>query len=242
MHRVTLIASGQPPGGAPLSESTLVILSIGSGQFEARAYPSSTSPVRLASGPERVCIQYEALDTTFALSDVDRSTVSLTWAEGIPIDRIQAVSSEQLSFLDLDGNGVLELAACFSRGDLRVLFGSLKPGVQTVDATLGGMLSSGGRFEAALHLTVDPQLSLAAVGPNPTRAPTLSFRTTIPGPAWLGVFDARGRLLAVPLNERALASGFHDIGLARSSSAAGVYFYRLRTADGASTGRFVVLK
>jgi hypothetical protein len=171
--------------------------------------------------------------------------VKLVWAMGTPVDRIAATEVLREIYHDLDHNGVAELRACFSRDNLRLLFGTLEEGRRTVSAALIGGLSGGGRFEALLEIDVDPQhgIKQTAITPNPVRTGSvLSFYTSAPGPAQLHIFDVRGRLVTTPLDAHTLPSGFHDITLQLKHLSAGVYYYRLESSAGTRGGQFVVLK
>jgi hypothetical protein len=90
-------------------------------------------------------------------------------------------------------------------------------------------------------------LALTPGQPNPFRNQT-RIRFTVPQkvPVDLSVFDVRGALVARLLNEE-VAAGDHTIDWngrtgAGRAAAAGVYFLRLETPDGARTGRIVRLR
>ena len=108
---------------------------------------------------------------------------------------------------------------------------------------------TGGRFAAPLHLKVDAGKKglAAAVSPNPMN-PTaaLTFRTRQPGPARVVLFDVRGRVVRVLLDEPALAPGYHDLAVGRDASGrdlpSGVYFYRIVTPEGSGSGKLVMMK
>ena len=85
------------------------------------------------------------------------------------------------------------------------------------------------------------------VTPSPSRGgTTLRFATTRPGPASAEVFDLSGRRLRRVASAGSLAAGDHVFEIARRDArgvrlSPGVYFYRLTTADGAWSGRFVLI-
>jgi hypothetical protein len=87
----------------------------------------------------------------------------------------------------------------------------------------------------------------ALIAPNPMRSEgSLRFALARPGPIRAEVLDVSGRVMRVLANDPAASAGTHvwtlrardDRGRALSP---GVYFYRIRTNDGAHSGRFVVL-
>ena len=125
----------------------------------------------------------------------------------------------------------------------------LPPGESDVSFWVRGAMVTGGRFAAPLHLKVDAGKKglAAAVSPNPMN-PTaaLTFRTRQPGPARVVLFDVRGRVVRVLLDEPALAPGYHDLAVGRDASGrdlpSGVYFYRIVTPEGSGSGKLVMMK
>jgi len=89
------------------------------------------------------------LRTSFALTDVDLSTVRLTSAR---IRGHRMVSVKRAIASDTDGDGVAELPAWFSRAGLGVLFGELH-GRAVVNAHLEGLLTDHRRFADPVTLT-----------------------------------------------------------------------------------------
>ena len=85
------------------------------------------------------------------------------------------------------------------------------------------------------------------VGRNPTPARDLSFTvsTTKPGRLVVRLFDVQGRLVRTLQSEANAEVGTFAIGLpgGRESHklAAGIYLYRVETADGVRTGRVVIV-
>ena len=90
--------------------------------------------------------------------------------------------------------------------------------------------------------------AVATLAPNPMRGKgALSFVTTRGGPLTVKVFDVSGRLVKDLISDTWTPAGYHDVPIDGRSSrgevlGSGVYFYRVETPEGASTGRFVVLK
>jgi hypothetical protein len=95
-------------------------------------------------------------------------------------------------------------------------------------------------------LEAPPATFGASLFPNPLRpSATLRLVTTRTGPARVDLFDVQGRIVRTLLDAPALAPGRYDLAVARGSGTqrlgAGVYFYRVRAAEGARTGRFAVV-
>jgi parallel beta-helix repeat protein len=88
----------------------------------------------------------------------------------------------------------------------------------------------------------------ARLGPIPLRTQSmLSFATSRPGPLRVGLYDVTGRLVRTLLNEPHAPAGLHDLALDGRDDRgralpSGLYFYRIRALEGASTGRFVVAR
>ena len=247
---VILIATSpsRPPGGALLSDTATVVITIERARSTVRVYLlPNENPVRLGSGGPEACVQLEALNGEFDLGEVDPATVNLAWAGAGSADSILARPMGSNTPDDRDHNGVADITACFSKDDLRRLFASVRGDLERVHATIGGGLLGGGAFEGAIDIDIAPQRGIrdAAVTPNPSRTgPTLSFYTSRPAPVHLGIFDVRGRLIYMALDMAQLGPGFHDVTLSSRSQGfpAGIYYYKLDTSDGRATGRFVVLK
>ena len=193
-------------------------------------------------------MQLEPLDGDFDLGVVNPTTVKLALAGAGSTDRIQAQVLDSDTPSDRDNNGVTDLSACFAKADLRRLFESIQGGRQSVRTTISGELLMGGAFEGTVDIEIVPQRGVrdATVTPNPSRkSPVLSFYTSKPAPVRLGVFDVRGRLIFTALDASQYGPGFHDITLSASPATiltTGIYYYKLETSDGSTTGRFIILK
>jgi parallel beta-helix repeat protein len=92
--------------------------------------------------------------------------------------------------------------------------------------------------ETAIRLT--PQ-----VVPNPMRGSgSLRFGISKAGAVRVDIFDIGGRLIGTPMNEAQASAGAFAIPLGSPGRGAplspGLYFYRVRTPDGTSRGRFLV--
>lgn len=215
--------------------------------FPARAFtvqPNRT--LRLASSRATWCAEVEPVENSFQLTDVLSSAVVLKYGAG----QIAASLDHSSSGADRDANGIAELTACFSKADLRTLFAGLPKGTSTANVTLEGRLSSGGKFQAllALEVTSSGNTLSASIAPNPLNpSAVLTFSISRPGPVRIAIFDLRGRLVRIVLPAQELGAGYHDVlvdgrdegGRPLSS---GTYFYRIEAAEGATSGRFVLLK
>jgi hypothetical protein len=87
------------------------------------------------------------------------------------------------------------------------------------------------------------------VTPQPIRPSggTIEFETAQQGPARLELFDVRGRLVDVVIDDRHFSAGLHSVSIAgrggaRSALAPGVYLYRLRAGGESATGKVVVTR
>lgn len=113
-----------------------------------------------------------------------------------------------------------------------------------------GGLSAAAPTTAAVSSPVPGARLISAVAPNPvTPATVVTFNTTRAGFASLHLFDARGRLVARPLDRSSLATGPHQVpalgGAATGGHGlpSGVYFLRLLTEhDGVETRRVTLLR
>lgn len=98
----------------------------------------------------------------------------------------------------------------------------------------------------ASHPATGPAPSVGlrvAFAPNPLRESghvefTLPFASRVS----LGLYDLRGRLVRTLVESEQLEAGIHSFALSRANTplAPGVYFYRLLTPSGATSGRLVV--
>lgn len=147
---------------------------------------------------------------------------------------------------DHDLDGIPELMVKFSR---ETLAGLLTPGVQTLELT--GSLLTGERFHARGDVKViDPptERPAASVAPNPLNpVGVLTLRLPVPGPVTVKVFDLQGRLVRTIMEREALPAGAHGVpidgtGQRGETLASGVYLYRVETARGVFTGRFLIVK
>ena len=88
----------------------------------------------------------------------------------------------------------------------------------------------------------------AVLSPSPLRSrSTLAFRTTQAGPLTVLLFDLSGRRVCTLLDDRSAAAGAHRLpvdgrGDRGQPLSPGMYFYRVRGVEGASSGRFVIAR
>jgi hypothetical protein len=92
-----------------------------------------------------------------------------------------------------------------------------------------------------------PERSFAArLFPNPMGGRgTLRWLTTRPGPCRIDIHDLQGRVVRRLADAADLEPGRHDLEIGRGAGGdrlrSGVYFYRVRAAEGTLTGRFLVV-
>ncbi|TMQ64657.1 MAG: PKD domain-containing protein [Candidatus Eisenbacteria bacterium] len=220
------------------------------GQFLARAFTAGGNPsIRLNSGKQTWCAQVEPTGYAFNLTLVDPATLVMKSPGTGSVGQISALTDKSLAFGDNDHNGVEDMAACFGKNDLRLLFSNIN-GTRSVPVSIEGMLFGGGIFRAALDVRViaSGHAVAALVSPNPLNpTATLTFTTLEAGYARVRVYDAVGRLTRTLLDEALVPAGYHDLqidGLDGSGArlATGIYFYQVETAFGSTSGRFTVLK
>ena len=86
------------------------------------------------------------------------------------------------------------------------------------------------------------------VAPNPVVGDArLHFSTTRPGALHVAIFDVTGRRVRSVVNGSEWPAGLHVLPMdARSEGGSrldsGVYFYRIRSVDGVSQGRFLIMR
>jgi hypothetical protein len=167
------------------------------------------------------------------------------------VSEIRAMVPKRIIESDTDRDGVPELTAGFNRSDLARLLSSVR-GRRAVDVALEGKLQSGRKFRAPLSLTVlgtgKPEATGASLAPNPLNPQgTLTFSLGVPGSVTVRLYGLGGRSVRTVIDGEQFPAGIHQVIIdgrdeRGTELASGVYFYRLETPEGASTGRFVVLK
>ncbi len=218
----------------------------------ARAFLSDRSKTIPLMGQDKpfFAVQIEPIAGGFAVSDIDPAGVWMGFPGSGSQDSIPAHPEKRWVAADKDGNGIPELAVSFASADLRRILVGLSPGPHSISAVVAGRLAGGGTFDAPLTLRVvarggKPGVTLA---PNPSNPEALlSFTTSERGFARVRIFDPGGRLVATLMDAPDLAAGTHQVrigggALPGRALSSGVYFYRLETPGGTTSGRFVVLK
>jgi hypothetical protein len=217
--------------------------------FAASAFAvRGNKTTRLAAGKPFTCVQIEPVGGSFDVTAVDLSSIKMISVDTGSVSEIFATAKTTIDG-DTNGNGVTEIAACFSKDDLRLLYSALPSGHQSVIVSVQGSLVTGGRFEARLTMDVvvsgRPLAALAA--PNPFNPETvIGFATKRPGPVRLQIFDLTGRLVAA-LADASMPAGYHSVrwdgrSVSGGKVASGIYYFRLEADGEAVVQRLTVLK
>jgi len=205
-------------------------------------------PLRLEAGSARFCVALEVGATVRRREDVYLASIRMR-ADGLGETSTIVADSASVVVGDSDRNGVPDITACFSRGDLRRLFASVTGRVSTA-ASIEVSLRDGHGARDLLSLDVigpDGRLSVL-VAPNPINPlGTFSFVTAGWGMVRLSLFDNRGRLVRTLFDAASMAPGFHDVWIdGRSDNgtqlSSGIYYYRLETVEGNRTGRIAIVR
>src|SRR6185503_47843 len=98
-------------------------------------------------------------------------------------------------------------------------------------------------------MTPTPTGTIApSVRPNPVgRQATLTFSTSRPGPLQIELYDVSGRRVRMLRSEANSPAGIHVVSLDDRGDdggrlGSGVFYYRIRSADGLSKGTFLIMK
>jgi hypothetical protein len=204
--------------------------------------------IRLRAAKPTACVQLEPVGAAFEITDIDLSSIVLRSPGTGSVSEIAAVPGKKET-KDLDGNGVLEISVCFEKAALRQLFSGVN-GRMLIQTVIAGRLQSGAPFLAPMALDVEGASGAitATLAPNPFNpAAVLSFELPQAGAVRLQIFDIAGRLVREPIRGEHFAAGYHDVPIdGRDGNghrmASGVYFYRLETASGSTTGRIVLMQ
>jgi chitodextrinase len=205
----------------------------------------------LGAGKPYTCVQLEPVDNSFQSGDVVLSSIKMVSVGTGSVSEIFADASKSNLDGDKNGNGIQEIVACFTKADLRLLFGGLPAGRQTVNVTIEGSLVSGATFSAPLEMIVKSTGAalVASISPNPLNPQAkLTFMTTKPGAVRVQMFDPQGRLVKTIADETSVQAGYHDFtidGKSASGSklASGVYFVKIWSQfDGSEVARVTIMK
>jgi hypothetical protein len=220
-----------------------------SAPLAARAFTANGSevvPVRAKR--HGICARLQAVGGNFELTGLLSGSFRLHSQGTGEISEIGSTPSKVGTVADSDHDGVSEVEECFAAQDLARLFSSLR-GRSSVDCILAARLVSGAKVEAPLTLTVValPAKLQAAVSPNPLNPNgVLRIDLTQASAVTVRLFDASGRLVR-KIGRPQMAEGPHVLEIDGrddhgSPLASGVYFYKVVTLEGTTTGRFAVLK
>lgn len=237
-YEVIVIATTRPSLSPAGVDSAVISLSVDGGVFSARVFTQGDEgTIRLGPGTGHACVHIEP--RTFDVDLIIPSTVEFAWS-GL------RVVAENVTVADADRNGFKDVSVCFSRADLRRLFASVPNLPRTAQVTISGSLVGGGTFHGTINLNPVMLQKTLFVTPNPSHGNAVfSFRTSTVARARLEIFDSRGRLVRVILDESDLPAGFHDISVDGGSSKrlpTGIYYYRLDTVDGMHKGKVLIVK
>ena len=218
------------------------------GALPGTAFLPNGRTISLSSGASSVAMLLQPQDGSFAIEDLDLTSVRLT-ADGLgEVSEIAPKDDKTSVGGDRNKDGVMEVSVSFGRSDLRALLSRVN-GKTTVPATLEGSLTTGAPVRAPIDLVVvgGGTKSSLALSPNPlTRAGTLTVRNAAAGPVRVRLFDLHGRLVRTLMDDWRSA-GYHDVALDRLDAAGaplatGVYFVRAETSAGTAVERVTVVK
>ena len=217
----------------------------------ARAFTSAgNKAIKLSSGKPEWCLELEPVGRSFAIEDVDMATLVMRSPGTGSVTEISAIGGKTATGADRDGNTIPEITACFRNEDLGQLFSKLK-GTSTVNVTIAGRLFNGAPIQALMSIGVQAGGggALAAyVYPNPMNpSGAIAWRTAVAGPVRVDVYDPAGRLVRRLREDAWYGAGWHEAlfdgrDAVGRELATGVYFYRIRTAEGAERGRLTILR
>jgi PKD repeat protein len=241
---LTVQDNGTPPQSASASTTATIAAVIAPRAYVLNAYDT----IKLNSGKPTWCAQLEPAGGNFTLTDVRLETLVLKYGTS----QISADPRKTTLGTDKDGNGIAEISACFSKASLRTLFTDLPSGKTMVTLTLEADIQGGGKLIGSIAIEVQKSGSgsglTASVAPNPLNPSTiLSFTLSKPGYVKVRLYDLSGRLVKNLGDETYASAGYHELridgrGENGERLASGVYFYNIKTMEGAVSGRLTILK
>jgi hypothetical protein len=244
---VTLTVSSGSPAQMGTATTTATI----SDTFPARVFTvGGNGRTSLGAGKPYTCVQIEPVSGDYNNADVIISSIRMIYPVG-STNQIFADAAKSAIDGDKDGNGISEIAACFTKANLRVLFTGLPAGNNTVTVQIKGNLVTGGDFSGTLTMVVKSNGAFlsASISPNPLNPQAkLTFSTTKPGAIRVQMFDPQGRLVKTIADENSAQAGYHDYTIdGRSSTgsklASGVYFVKIWAEhDGDLVQRVTIMK
>jgi hypothetical protein len=209
-------------------------------------------PVKINIGSSRPinCVYIEPIDGSFSLTDVDVATVKMISTGTGVVSEISAITGKPTLIADRDYNLIPDLGVCFTKADLRLLFGHLS-GKTTVTVQIEGRLVNGAFFAGTATVEVianGPAVGSASIAPNPLN-PQAKLSLMLGKGGWLRVtlYDMQGRLVRELANEQNVAPGPREITIDGMDSkglplASGVYYFRVQSADGVHNGRLAIVR
>jgi len=232
--------------GSPALSNTATTTADISNELPATVFTNGT--IRLASGKPKQCFQIQPVGGDYANTDVVLSSIVAKYnATTVPADPSKTTVDG-----DKNGDGIAEIAACFTKSSLRVLFAGLPSGHNTVTIHISGTLVNGSAFGGDVVVDVVSNGNFtaiaASVSPNPLNPQTkLSFETTKPGQVKVEMFDLQGRLVRTIQSATYMTAGIHEMtvdgrGQSGEKLASGVYFIRGETAEGTFKNTITILK
>ncbi|HET9952249.1 MAG TPA: putative Ig domain-containing protein [Candidatus Eisenbacteria bacterium] len=219
-------------------------------EFPASVFTTGgNNTTSLNAGKPTTCVQIEPVNGSFAITDVNLASIKMISIGTGSVSEIFAGGSKTTVDGDKNHNGIDEIAACFSKDDLRLLFSNLPAGKNTVTVAVEGDLVTGGKFRGELVHVVKASggALVAAVSPNPLNPETtLSFSMDTPGRVTVKVFDVNGRLVRSLLDD-SRGAGYQDVRWNGADGngvkvASGIYYFRLDTPNGRIVKAVTVLK
>ena len=208
------------------------------------AFMTPKAQIRLTSENDE-CLYLEAWRGLDLLVDLAIDDITMSYGS----ESALAIIAKKLVLGDADHDGLRDVKVCFQKDDLRRLFADLPEGWSTVTVLLSAGLTHPGRLYTDFNLSVQKSAhsTLATISPNPlSGSAVVHFSTLNPGPVRIEIYDVLGRL-ATRAIEQWMPSGAHEFPLTAARAdgtplSRGVYFYRLRSGDGESTGKLVIAR
>lgn len=244
---VTLTASDWADAG--LTRDVVVTVTVANVETGpvARAW-SEADPIRLNIGKPRERVYFEPVDG-FALADVNPASFHLSaWAGSGTVETITPVQESVDATHDRDGNGALEFRMDFTKEDLRALFANMTATV-AADLTLTATLNNGATVTAHVTTSVVPERGIVKkVGPNPLNPEAVvTVLTPQDGGLRVRVFDARGRMVRLLMDEANVPAGTHLVRFdgkddRGTTLASGRYFVQAETPYTKDVSSVTILK
>ena len=208
-----------------------------SGSATTQVTVQGTDRAPVVSAPDTVIVvEGELLTVNITLADPDGESVDSVTVTGLPVGATFTPGSgnttASLTWIPADGQAG-------SRAVVFTAHNAMTGSATTVVEVTGSTLDVPG--EAAVRLA-------PRVLPNPIRrSGQLRFGISRDGAVRVDIFDVTGRLVATPMDDPQARAGefviaLHPSGWGGPAMAPGPYFYRVRTPDGATRGRFMVLR